>query len=402
MADEHDKWLDRDAAERLLRGEPLEAATEDDARRAERLSAAFDALTVLPAGPDGELPGEDAALKAFREARAVSAVDAAVHETAASVVIAGRHGAGERPRRSRSMRFGLAAALAACMVGGVGVAAGTGMMRSPFGGSGDPTPASSVSGGVTDPDERPLVSPPPRGKDKGEVLPDGSTTPDPSGSPGIGAGDTARKEPPGTSAPATPGDGKDTAGGNRDDDRMSDRLRRVTDACRRYRDGDLSADERRRLRGSAKQYGRSSADIGRFCDRVLDPSGDSEYSGGKDGAPNGTNGSNGSNGPKGYYGPNQSGDSQGAGGSDSSYGLSGPHQHGGGQDADEDDDPDPDPASGHHRRGGGSGPRDGRPHGQGDHRGDRAGDRDRDRKTYRETGSDQRRSDQRKKVAHQV
>ncbi|NEB81537.1 hypothetical protein G3I40_40955, partial [Streptomyces sp. SID14478] len=76
MADEHDKWLDREAAERLLRGEPLKAVAPDDVRRAERLAAAFDALMILPAGPEGELPGEDAALKAFREAGSLSAVKA--------------------------------------------------------------------------------------------------------------------------------------------------------------------------------------------------------------------------------------------------------------------------------------------------------------------------------------
>ncbi|MFI0237105.1 hypothetical protein [Streptomyces sp. NPDC016845] len=411
MADEHDKWLDRDAAERLLSGEPLEAATENDVRRAERLRATFDALTVLPAGPDGELPGEDVALKAFREARAVSAVDAAVHEAGDSVVIAGRHEAGGRPRWARPARFGLAAALAACMVGGVGVAVGAGMLPSPFGGNGDPTPASSVSGGVTDPDERPLVSPPPRGKDKDkdEARPDGPATPDPSGSQGAGngAGDAGNKDAsrdPASDATDNDGKGDADAGGGKDGDRMSDRLhRRVTDACRRYRGGDLSADERQRLRSSAQEYGRNAADLGRFCDRVLDPSDgssdadsprDSDYYGGSDGSPNGSNGSNGMN------GTNQSGGANGSGGPDGSYGLTGSHDHGGGQDNDEDDDSESDSGRGSHRVGGDrhDDDRDDR-HDDGHGRSDR---HDRGQKTYRETRSDLPESGPRKNLAHQV
>ncbi|NDZ98700.1 hypothetical protein G3I28_05010, partial [Streptomyces sp. SID10116] len=53
MADEHHKWLDRDAAERLLRGEPLEgidsssdgdADTEVDAQANARANAAAERL----------------------------------------------------------------------------------------------------------------------------------------------------------------------------------------------------------------------------------------------------------------------------------------------------------------------------------------------------------------------
>ncbi|MCX4589724.1 hypothetical protein OG819_08120 [Streptomyces sp. NBC_01549] len=73
MADEQDKWLDRDAAERLLRGEPLEAVDADTQGRAKRLADALGALGALapePAPSSAELRGEAAALAAFRQARA--------------------------------------------------------------------------------------------------------------------------------------------------------------------------------------------------------------------------------------------------------------------------------------------------------------------------------------------
>ncbi|MER5300503.1 sugar transferase, partial [Streptomyces lasiicapitis] len=99
MADEHYKWLDRDAAERLLRGERLDGIGDHEREQAERLTAALVALRApaspaparqaeLPGGaalPQGaertgkavrshgadcaaELPGEAAALAAFRAA----------------------------------------------------------------------------------------------------------------------------------------------------------------------------------------------------------------------------------------------------------------------------------------------------------------------------------------------
>ena len=75
MADEQYRWLDRDTAERLLRGEPLDAVDADSRDQADRLTEALEALDALgmqtaeatPAG--AELPGEAAALAAFRKAR---------------------------------------------------------------------------------------------------------------------------------------------------------------------------------------------------------------------------------------------------------------------------------------------------------------------------------------------
>ncbi|MEX0173242.1 hypothetical protein MRBLMG1_006006, partial [Streptomyces sp. LMG1-1-1.1] len=75
MADEGYQWLDQDAAEQLLRGEPVDAADDHARGQAERLSAALGAARAQAAAPVAgtELPGEAAALAAFRAATAARA-----------------------------------------------------------------------------------------------------------------------------------------------------------------------------------------------------------------------------------------------------------------------------------------------------------------------------------------
>lgn len=291
MADEHDKWLDREAAERLLRGEPLEAVAEQDAPRAARLAAALDSLTATRVGPDGELPGEDAALKAFREARAVSAVDRAaafadpVTLSGGSVRL-GRHRAGARgdrrgPRWGRPVRFGLAAAVAACMVGGVAVAAGTGVLPSPFGRWTDPSPATSVSSA---PSDQPLSTPSGSATGRGETVPgDAESAGRASGSPDADARGGTDKEHPGkdggASATARPGDRATGTGLG------SDALRRrIVETCTKYRAGELDPDERKWLRESQKDSADRDANLARFCERALDGAGDNGSSDGKGGS----------------------------------------------------------------------------------------------------------------------
>lgn len=75
MADEQDGWLDRETAEILLRGESLKAVDPAVRDRAERLAETLDALAAYPAPTSGELPGEAAALAAFRKARADDAAE---------------------------------------------------------------------------------------------------------------------------------------------------------------------------------------------------------------------------------------------------------------------------------------------------------------------------------------
>ncbi|MFI1972757.1 hypothetical protein BLA24_26920 [Streptomyces cinnamoneus] len=208
MADDHRyDWLDDDAVERLLRGgnaaddeagadagsdqgdhedrqdapgatgsadgRPAAAGAVDTAARtgadpdeaaafaasAERVTAALRALAdpapLRGADPAGPLPGEEAALAAFRAARATTEATAAaaavaVHPGPVTPEVA--HTGRRRPAfavRSlfrRPVKATLAMALAGCAVGGVAVAAGAGVLPGPFGGgSGEPAPANSVT-----------------------------------------------------------------------------------------------------------------------------------------------------------------------------------------------------------------------------------------------------------------
>ncbi|WP_328873415.1 hypothetical protein OHT76_26895 [Streptomyces sp. NBC_00287] len=235
MADEQYRWLDPKTAERLLSGEPLEAVDAADREQAERLAKTLEALTVEPPPISAELPGEDAALAAFRAARTERADAPATlghrsrpHSSDAGLVRLGTPPRGDRrPRWVRPVRLGLAAALAVGMVGGVAVAAGTGVLPTPFDG-GEPEPAASVSAAV--PPKRPLVSPSPDDAVEGESVPDSeSTAPVP---------DASRETPD-----ATPEHG-DPAGGWWNGN--------VTSACRDMRDGKrLVDDARRALEGAA-------------------------------------------------------------------------------------------------------------------------------------------------------
>ncbi|MEU6145497.1 hypothetical protein ABZ848_34760 [Streptomyces sp. NPDC047081] len=233
MADEQYRWLNRETAEALLRGESLEAVDATARDQAERLAKTLESLTSQPSPSSAELPGEAAALAAFRTARSrtraqESRASADVHASdpaparhgrpdqpapghrtrshasdAGLVRIGGRPGGDDRRRAlSRPMRFGLTAVLAAGMAGGVAVAATSGIL--PIGGD-DPAPGASVSAAVSP--DRPLISPSPNGL-LGKPTPDGSTggtatpqhTPSPgsSGKPGAEAGGWWKQHAPST------------------------------------------------------------------------------------------------------------------------------------------------------------------------------------------------------------
>ncbi|MEU9332196.1 hypothetical protein AB0D49_03400 [Streptomyces sp. NPDC048290] len=203
MADEHHRWLDRETAERLLRGEPLDALDDDLRDRATPLADALGALSVPPAPPtDDELPGEAAALAAFRKTRAdLADADCPFGATRPSASDAGlvrigfgrspRRGAHHGSRRGRPVRLGLAAALAVVMVGGIAAAAGTGVLPTPFD---EVTPAATAPvqppSGITDPSPSPTPS-----------ARDGKDIPRSTGPGGAPPGRSAA--PPSGSAPAT-------------------------------------------------------------------------------------------------------------------------------------------------------------------------------------------------------
>jgi hypothetical protein len=379
MADERYEWLDEKAAERLLRGDvddvDAEAGTGagtgtgaglgladgasgvsgapgasgvsgapgvsgagrvDRADRvggpeAERLADALDAVrgraglrSGLLAGT-GELPGEAAALAAFRQSRAGTAR-------------ARRHS-----RWGRPARLGLVTALAAGALGGVAVAAGAGVLPTPFQfGSSGPEPAVSVSAAASPEGEeadgdRPDVqadADPERGKDARDPSADSSpgTVPeDPSvrkdstggasgkgrdqsaanGSPD-GSGDTSDS---GTSSPsdsaASAGDsGSDTAESSGAQDKPSgDWRQRTAKACRDYRADRLPDHLKKYLETQAK----GADEVSRFCDRLLggggngtrpDP-GPTKGNGDQDDEPGGGGNGNGNGGAPGNGGGNE-------------------------------------------------------------------------------------------------
>ncbi|MFI6358724.1 hypothetical protein ACIBJF_40390 [Streptomyces sp. NPDC050743] len=317
MADEQYKWLDRETAERLLRGESLEAVDASAHDQAERLSRALGALSVQTARATGELPGEQAALAAFRKAREAAgaertAVGRAGGTSGLPVPVPGadaglvRIGARDRtgipprrPRWARPVRLALAAVVAVGTVGGVAMAAGTGMLGRPFGPE-RPGPATSVSSGPSS--GAPLASVP-------QGTPGATTGPGtPGGSRGGAVGPDDRT---GKSTTAGSGEPSGTAGS---------RWKDATSACRDIRDGkELSAGRRRALENLAG----GSARVSRYCKVVLattDP-GDGATSGGKAD----DNGNKGKGKGKGS-GNNQGGDEEGNPG----RGGDGHHGEGGG------------------------------------------------------------------------
>lgn len=269
MADKRNRWLDRKTAERLLRGEsPDNAVDGAAAQEAERLARTLAALAAPAAEPlpaDEELPGEAAALAAFRKAhadradlagrtdltmsaagladgaeaagrpRAVPAADAGLVRIGGRVPEDGR-----RTRWSRPARLGLAAALAAGMVSGI--AAGAGVLPTPFDGAGPARPVASVSPAV--PPEGPLVAPSPdvSGADTGSAAPD------------TGTGGTGRE---------------DAGGGTSDDsapDARGGRPSGVTSSCRDLNAG-RTLDTERRL--TLERLAGGPTRVSKYCAGVL-------------------------------------------------------------------------------------------------------------------------------------
>ncbi|UXY21536.1 hypothetical protein N8I84_24730 [Streptomyces cynarae] len=309
MADEQDRWLDRDAAERLLRGEPPAPVDADARARAERLAEALAALTATPSSTSEELPGEEAAVAAFRAVRAArndngtvlqpqpaalpQALDFArvggTPTADAGLVRLGRPEAGgRRARRWRTVRFGLAATVAAGMIGGVAVAAGTGVLPTPF--RDDPGPAASVSPALTSPHPSATGTPGATGTGGLSSATPGGTT----GAPGRD-GSPSDEALDGSTATGRLGDA-----GNRAAGRTGDRWTEVRSSCRDMAGGKLLGPERLRdLADAAGGSGRVKA----YCKGVL---GGGDEGSGRDGSGKGRDGN-------GSGGGNGSGDGKGNG-----------------------------------------------------------------------------------------
>lgn len=311
MADERDEWLDQDAVERLLRGEPVGPVDDHAREQARRVARALDALRAaadpatgaLPgAAADpvtGELPGEEAALAAFRAARA----DKAAGARAAVTPLSGARGVSDvpepgavrdhsEPRRrmrwARPVRWGLAASVAGLAAGGVAVAAGTGVLPV-LGGDSEPLPAASVSGAATP--GTPESGEPTGGSDSatpGTAGEPGSVPPSASATPGA-ATEGAERVPgrpdhgrtggagDGGASGGWPGDvggvdgGTGSVSGSGSDDNW---FARTAQDCRDYRDGRLDRERREQMEAAAN----GAVKLKALCDKVL--AGDAQYQNG--------------------------------------------------------------------------------------------------------------------------
>ncbi|MEU3605910.1 hypothetical protein AB0E83_10700 [Streptomyces sp. NPDC035033] len=296
MADERYQWLDPEAAERLLRGEPVDPVDPAARARAAALAEALDAARVpaVPAVPAPGVPlaGEEAALAAFRTATAARASAAAAPDAVPADL--GRVRLAPAPGTARhwgrSLRYGLAAAFAAVTVGGVAVAAGTGVLPLV-----DREPSRTVTAAET-------ASPDPRDPSAGPSF-DAERHADPhrSAGPGRSAGTPA----PGTT-PTAPSGGGSTASPRPGATPSGDRTGRGpaepsatsrtggdegrVKACREYRAGRLDATARRQLSGAL----RSGETLRAYCDALLgtgpagstgqdDPAGSGSGTGGQPG-----------------------------------------------------------------------------------------------------------------------
>nr|WSX50158.1 hypothetical protein OG409_15135 [Streptomyces sp. NBC_00974] len=336
MADERDRWLDKAAADRLLRGEPAVPAAEHLARaRADRLRAALDALSERPPSCAGELPGEAAALAAFRAARGTApgegASSAGAFGSGETVVElsppgaigtagprperhrgrVGRQGPGVVPRRGRPVRFVLAAAVASVAVGGLAAAAGAGLLDRGTHDGAVQAPAVSVTTGSSSDasggdDPMPVPQPgfpTPRGDGSQGATPGFGNTPDAEGrtpdgsggnaaSGGYGAAGTGGGASTGPSANGSTPDrgGKDPflaggADGSGDAGTFKDAegRTRAVELCRAFRAGKLDNDGREKLVRLAKGLLR----VPRYCKSLLDGAADGS---GRDGTSSATGG----------------------------------------------------------------------------------------------------------------
>jgi hypothetical protein len=227
----HD-WLDEEAAERLLSGEPVNAGDPADAgdkgRDGTPTVRALSELLAAATRSTVEQDREDAALAAFRAAREQTApamrtaavvgvplppeepVTEATDNAVPFAPEAEPEFAPERRRRLRRLRglsgsakVAVAAAFAAtALVGGVAAAAGTGVIPSPFS-SGDTTPEStdgsqapSLDGSAVPqtPDGAPSTVPDSPGATRGGAgTQSPSQSPDGSGAPGAAGGTNSSK-----------------------------------------------------------------------------------------------------------------------------------------------------------------------------------------------------------------
>ncbi|MGW1375309.1 hypothetical protein ACWD6P_13685 [Streptomyces sp. NPDC002446] len=274
MADDRYDWLDKDTAEHLLRGDPVSARRGDGARELEQLLEAAAAVGAK-APQAAPLPGEEAAVTAFRQALGDGSGARSRGRAAAgppAVRTAHSTGVAERTRVARPFRRGLVVALAACAIGGVAVAAGTGVLPGPFRGSEDPEPAATVSSGET---PGPLDTREPSGAQTQGTT---AQTPDPTHS-GESTG-PGRSPTPGSSHGASrkPGRGEPGGGDGDADDKprdggkgepgSADKKKLLLSLCQAYESGKRGQLDRETVRQLERKAG-GPEKVHAFCRAYL-------------------------------------------------------------------------------------------------------------------------------------
>ncbi|WP_413101694.1 hypothetical protein [Streptomyces sp. Inha503] len=341
MAEDHRySWLDDSAAERLLRGEPVggqpvapDGRSDQSYADAERLAAVLSAAAGVgrTAGPSdaSALPGEEAAVAAFRAARVEAGAETGAGAGAGSMAGVAEMDMARRPHRirrfrerqprlRRPLRAGMVAVVAGCALSGFAVAAAAGVLPTPFGQS-DHTPGPSVSmpnGGPGGNSAHPEIS------EDG-----GTTTPDPSGSGDNDASDVGSNGAQGGTVPSDPeGDGKGKNGKSKGSSKGEPGVPEwALASCPRYLDSEtgVGADlDKKSLKKLTKAAGSASAIHG-YCTHILGDnatgstprSDESTGSGGDSGGTDSGNG--GSTGNGGSGSGSGSGDSAGSGSGDS-------------------------------------------------------------------------------------
>lgn len=312
MAHERETWLDHGIAELLLRGDPVETTDEHAQAQADRLARALEEAVRVAYADSAELPGEAAALAAFRQSVGTAGrtgarswdtcADSRTDDDGIGTVRLAPERRGIRlPSFGRPLRLGLAAAMAGCALSGV--AAGAGFLYAPSAGEGPPRPSDSISDALT---PEPLVS----------ESPSSSLNPPPLSSDPAGGTDS---DAPGASSDAMTGgaadkDKKSQATGDSWKNGAGQKwYAKLVQACQEYRDGTITAEKRKLLEDAAK----GPQGVSRLCKQVL--SGDGRHDGaagtgggGHGGSGNG-GGSGGSSGGGGVDGPQSGGPIEGPG-----------------------------------------------------------------------------------------
>ncbi|MFH8347976.1 hypothetical protein [Streptomyces sp. NPDC018045] len=258
MADDRYDWLDEEAAERLLRGEP--AGSPDGAAAAE-LTALLNAAAEAgrDTAGDAPLPGEESAVAAFRQAYGHAPAGSTAAPATEAVRAPRGAGAATRRRFGRPLRRGFMVALAGCALGGVAVAAGAGVLPTPFRSTTGPAPATSVS--AAESPGQPATDDTGTATDGATPMPDptpGTDRPDPlvTDTGDDGGTDGTRTPDPGRSAPGQDATGDDDSrpGTPKDKPDAKEKHRLGVTFCHTYESGRrsvLGQDTLRRLERAA-------------------------------------------------------------------------------------------------------------------------------------------------------